>query len=181
MMAKYSGKCKTCGKPIYVGDEINWHGTGNGASHKECPKDYVPVLRTPAEIAEIEAKQKAYAEEMIALCEKMMVVVTCEHFQKDGNGLGPYCNTSMGRYTSLKSQEKWDACYWCNKNQQKHFETESAKYAEYLKSKGYQNWGTCSKCGGQLFRTVNSYPPYCDSSYEEFVCSHCGDAYCMSI
>lgn len=44
MHAKYPGRCRKCGKPIKVGDEIDWDKS-RGASHQTCPT-------APAERAE---------------------------------------------------------------------------------------------------------------------------------
>lgn len=35
MISKYSGRCRLCGKPIKVGDEINY-SKESGASHVGC-------------------------------------------------------------------------------------------------------------------------------------------------
>lgn len=41
MKAKYNGKCRKCGQPIQVGDEIDWE-KGIGASHAVCPASPSP-------------------------------------------------------------------------------------------------------------------------------------------
>lgn len=39
----------------------------------------------------------------------------------------------------------------------------------------------CKECGSELLRRVKSYPPYCDSTYEEFLCPNCGAGFSQSI
>jgi len=39
----------------------------------------------------------------------------------------------------------------------------------------------CGQCGGRMYRAVNSYPPYCDSTFEEFECPVCGYSWASSI
>jgi hypothetical protein len=49
MISKYPGKCRICGKPYRVGDEINW-SKEDGASHPAC---------RPAEQGELLAESEA--------------------------------------------------------------------------------------------------------------------------
>ena len=37
IIAKYPGRCRKCGRPISVGDKIDWE-SGKGAAHVECPE-----------------------------------------------------------------------------------------------------------------------------------------------
>lgn len=53
--AKYAGICKTCGKPIRVGDEIEWEA-GCGASHVYCAKS-TPSEPIPADAIKISRGQ----------------------------------------------------------------------------------------------------------------------------
>jgi len=39
----------------------------------------------------------------------------------------------------------------------------------------------CKECNTELLRRVKSYAPYCDSTYEEFLCPNCGAGFSQSI
>jgi len=39
----------------------------------------------------------------------------------------------------------------------------------------------CPKCGTEMIRNVKSYPPYCESTYEQHLCPNCGHGSSSSI
>ena len=39
----------------------------------------------------------------------------------------------------------------------------------------------CPKCTTEMLGRIKTYPPYCDSSYEEWSCPKCGHGYGMSV
>ena len=56
---------------------------------------------------------------------------------------------------------------------------------EELKKDGFRygfigHHPTCQDCGHEMMGRIKAYPPYCDSTYEEWHCPACGNGYGMS-
>ena len=89
--AKYAGTCRKCGRPINVGDEIDWE-RGRGAAHVECPVALEPEPDNGIRVSKGEGYggRPYRVGEVIRQKNQILVVVVASqtYYREDGMSFG---------------------------------------------------------------------------------------------